>query len=202
MDLPRSPKTDKKVTVETLLQLKRYERPSDDFWSRFDRDLEKRRLQSIVKREPWYRRAFAALVLRPQPTMLMGAASVLAIGVFLYQGFSPQGTATSIESSPVVADSTPVDKQPDETNAFSPVVSSYSGLAMATRQPARISISDADFGVDVIMPRPDSHPMRSFRMDLEPSTFAVPQDKALSYFTDSLSLKPRSVSIPISSGSY
>lgn len=49
------PKNDHpKITVESLLRLKRHEMPDDAFWAGFDRKLEKRIVQSIVQ-EPTYR---------------------------------------------------------------------------------------------------------------------------------------------------
>lgn len=45
-------------TLEQLLRVKRAESPDDDFWKRFDRDLEKKIVRSVVARQPW---PFAAL---------------------------------------------------------------------------------------------------------------------------------------------
>jgi len=41
-----------KLTLEKLLSLKKAERPDDAFWQRFDRDLEKKIVRSVVSREP------------------------------------------------------------------------------------------------------------------------------------------------------
>jgi len=40
-----------KLTLEELLRLKKAERPDEMFWSRFDRDLEKKIVRSVISRE-------------------------------------------------------------------------------------------------------------------------------------------------------
>ncbi|MCC5841776.1 MAG: hypothetical protein JJT96_16805 [Opitutales bacterium] len=54
----------KPVTVEQLLQLKKSERPEPEFWARFERELESKRLRALVQPESfavralrWVRRA-------------------------------------------------------------------------------------------------------------------------------------------------
>jgi len=41
---------DTKITLEELLQLKRAEKPSEDFWQSFDHQLESRRLNALIHR--------------------------------------------------------------------------------------------------------------------------------------------------------
>lgn len=43
-----------KVSLEELLRMKRCERPDQQFWQGFDRELHQRMLQSLVKKDPWY----------------------------------------------------------------------------------------------------------------------------------------------------
>lgn len=50
----KSPDPAKPVNVEDLLRLKRSERPKDEFWNQFDRELHQRMLQTLVKKDPWY----------------------------------------------------------------------------------------------------------------------------------------------------
>jgi hypothetical protein len=44
-----------KVSLEDLLRLKRAERPSADFWPRFERELRAKQLAAIVQKQPWWR---------------------------------------------------------------------------------------------------------------------------------------------------
>ena len=62
------------VTVEALLRLKRNEQPSEDFWSTFENDFERRRLNALLERES-----------PPHPfwTTLLKGASVALPALFL-----------------------------------------------------------------------------------------------------------------------
>ena len=42
-----------KVTLESLLHLKKSERPKADFWESFERDFDRRRLHALVERPSW-----------------------------------------------------------------------------------------------------------------------------------------------------
>jgi hypothetical protein len=43
------------VTLEHLLQLKRAERPSAEFWSQYERELRAKQLAALVEKRPWWR---------------------------------------------------------------------------------------------------------------------------------------------------
>lgn len=43
-----------KVTIEDLLRLKRAERPSPEFWTRFERDLRAKQLAAMIEKRPWW----------------------------------------------------------------------------------------------------------------------------------------------------
>ena len=45
-----SDKGKEKITVETLLQLKRNEKPTEDFWENFERDFHRRRLNALMEK--------------------------------------------------------------------------------------------------------------------------------------------------------
>ncbi|MDX2108780.1 MAG: hypothetical protein SFY80_00925 [Verrucomicrobiota bacterium] len=42
------------ITVEDLIQIKRCEAPSPEFWDTFDRELKAKTLQALVRPQPWY----------------------------------------------------------------------------------------------------------------------------------------------------
>jgi len=44
------------VTVEDLLRLKRAERPPEAFWADFDRGLREKQLAALLPRRPWWQR--------------------------------------------------------------------------------------------------------------------------------------------------
>lgn len=43
--------SESRITLEALIKLKRHEAPEADFWERFDRDLENRRLRALISGE-------------------------------------------------------------------------------------------------------------------------------------------------------
>lgn len=60
MSSPSKP-SNKPVTIEDLLRLKRAERPAAEFWSQFDDALRAKQLAAIVERRPWWRIDFGGL---------------------------------------------------------------------------------------------------------------------------------------------
>ena len=90
----------KPVTLEDLLRLKRAERPSAEFWPRFERELRAKQLAAIVARRPWWselpHRIFSNLSRYHLP---LGATAVLAVTFISLRHYQPA------ESSPVLASS-------------------------------------------------------------------------------------------------
>lgn len=85
--LPKERQAD--VNLEDLLRLKRSERPSDQFWNEFDRELHQRMLQTLVKKDPWYlqvMRCFSGRLM--QSTAVAAAAAVIAM-VVVRPAFQP-----------------------------------------------------------------------------------------------------------------
>jgi hypothetical protein len=71
--------TDKKITVEDLLRLKRAERPPAEFWAKFDAEIRTKQLSAIVSKRPWWdglSRGFAVVRRMQLP---MGAAAAVAL---------------------------------------------------------------------------------------------------------------------------
>jgi hypothetical protein len=71
--------TDRKISVEDLLRLKRAERPPAEFWATFESEIRAKQLSAIVNRRPWWdgiSRVFRAAHRHPVP---VGAAAALAL---------------------------------------------------------------------------------------------------------------------------
>lgn len=84
------------INVGDLLRLKRSERPSDQFWNEFDRELHQRMLQTLVKKDPWYlqvMRGFSGRIL--QSTAVAAAAAVVAM-VVVRPAFQPIIVPTAV----------------------------------------------------------------------------------------------------------
>lgn len=67
--------------VEALLRFKRAEKPDAAFWGRFDAELHQRMLQTLVKKEPWYRQFYYAML---APKAQLGMAASIALFAVLH----------------------------------------------------------------------------------------------------------------------
>ena len=110
------------VTLEDLLRLKRAERPSAEFWNRFDRDLRAKQLAAIVENRPWWHvfsRAFARLSRYHVP---LGATAILALTMISVREFR---TVAPGQVSEKFSSSTPVASMPESA----PLVANEGGSA-------------------------------------------------------------------------
>ncbi len=71
------------VTLENLLKLKRFEKPDAPFWEKFDRQLEAKRLNILLKQEHWAWKAIKTLFRKRLGlcSAMAGAAFTLVIGL-------------------------------------------------------------------------------------------------------------------------
>jgi len=111
-----------KVTLEDLLRLKRAERPSPEFWTRFEEDLRVKQLAAIVEKRPWW----CTLRLPQAGRMLarfqvpLGAAGILTLGLATLATYRSESVSTfSTPASPVVA---AVVREPTAQPAAAPVL--------------------------------------------------------------------------------
>lgn len=66
-----------KVTIEDLLRLKRAERPSPEFWSKFEQELRQKQLTALVKKRRWWHEM--SLLVKQRFYVPAGVTAVLAI---------------------------------------------------------------------------------------------------------------------------
>lgn len=81
-----------KVTLDDLLKVKRAERPSEQFWDKFDQELHQRMLQTLVQKDPLYVQIMRGLTGRfAQMATVAGLAAVivLAAGRFMIDSSTP-----------------------------------------------------------------------------------------------------------------
>ena len=98
------------VTLEDILRLKRTERPPAEFWTQFDRELRAKQLAALVEKRPWWRtislpRMFAGLRRFHLP---LGAAAVLAVTVLSVREY--HGPKSAAIARPVLGPSAVVAK--------------------------------------------------------------------------------------------
>jgi hypothetical protein len=91
---PADPNSDSRPSLEELLRLKRAEQPDPSFWAKFDRELERGIVQSVVRRRPLPERVITFLG-RPAGA-LAGLFLVAALaGVLLTETSSPLSLPTA-----------------------------------------------------------------------------------------------------------
>lgn len=81
------PSQRRKVTVEDLLQLKRAERPDQEFWSKFEVELRQKQLAALVERRPWWQQL--PLVLGRRAYLPLGATAVMAFTLVSVRYYQP-----------------------------------------------------------------------------------------------------------------
>lgn len=112
-DSPRS-----KVTVEDLLRIKRAERPSPDFWARFEQELRAKQLAAIVEKRPWWHAWSRGLIRGSRWYLPAGASAALALSLFAVREYNHSTTPAS-EPAITVAAMTPVTSAPEAAQAAS-----------------------------------------------------------------------------------
>ena len=98
-----------KVTIEDLLRLKRGERPAEEFWSGFERELRQKQLSALLEKRPWWHGApklFARRAYLP-----VGATAILAFTLVSVRFYAPVQVGQIEVASPASAPSL---KQPGE----------------------------------------------------------------------------------------
>lgn len=80
-----------KITVETLLHLKRAERPSAEFWTGFERELRQKQLTALLERRPWWQNLPHLLSRRAY--LPIGATAVIAFTLVSVKYYAPNQVA-------------------------------------------------------------------------------------------------------------
>lgn len=111
MNPPERRSEPNRVTLEELLRVKRAERPSAEFWSRFEQDLRAKQLAAIIEPRPWWLKLRLPQVARTvgRYQMPVGAAAALALGFIVVREYRP-----AADTAPDVAVSASI-AQPAET---------------------------------------------------------------------------------------
>jgi len=84
-----------KPTLEELLRLKRAERPSPEFWNRFERELHQKQLAALVERRPWWQSLPVLLTRRAY--LPIGATAILAFTLVSIKYYTPAQIARTEE---------------------------------------------------------------------------------------------------------
>jgi hypothetical protein len=76
-----SPKDEERLSH--LIQLKRQEKPDEEFWLKFDEEIRSKQLAALVRTQSWYERVGKLSILIARKSAAAAAtASILALGIF------------------------------------------------------------------------------------------------------------------------
>ena len=137
------------VSLEELLRFKRAERPSEEFWGQFDRDLHQRMMQTLVKKDPFLIQLMRGLSGKfVQTTAIAGAALVLALMVI-----RPALPVSNETSRPVMAETTveataPVQQETPAMDTGLVAEADYQIEVLSAPVPASGDGVTHDFGLD------------------------------------------------------
>lgn len=89
------------VKIEDLLQLKRAERPSPEFWSKFDRELRQKQLTALVQKRRWWHDLPVVFSRRVYVPAGMAAAVAFTMVAVRYSGSSTAADIPNLAPAPV-----------------------------------------------------------------------------------------------------
>ena len=162
-----------KITVETLLQLKRNEKPAEDFWDNFEKDFHRRRLNALMEKGTRSAIGFISLF----KALAFALPALLLVGATVFWSRSseqPLSRAVTASSEPVVFDSGEALAQVEIAQPEAAAIPDFS--------PGRVS---NQFVLDAIQTSPSSG--ASFRKVLYTPAIRLSPSNGASYVRDNLS---------------
>src|SRR5688572_6119582 len=94
------PESNRPITIEDLLRLKRAERPPAEFWATFDRELRAKQLAALVGKRPWWQRIPGALSRASRYRVPLGASAVVALTFFTVRDYEPAAPVQEPKNEP------------------------------------------------------------------------------------------------------
>ena len=94
------PESNRPITIEDLLRLKRAERPPAEFWATFDRELRAKQLAALVGKRPWWQRLPAAFAGVSRYRVPIGASAVLALTFLTFRTYESALPALEVQPQP------------------------------------------------------------------------------------------------------
>ena len=157
--------TERKITVEDLIRLKKAERPPAEFWTRFESEMRSKQLSAIVNKRPWWQGLSIAVSVVNRHQLQFGAAAALALtwaGVHyltpstqaVHSGIAAAPAARAIEHAAVAsvpAPSLPAvvrESRPQAVAEVSPQESPATRIAAVTATSSHLTQAPAELAVD------------------------------------------------------
>lgn len=133
---------DSKPTLETLLRLKRAERPTPEFWANFEKELRQKQLTALVEKRRWWH-GWPVLLSR-RVCLPAGAAAAAAFALVAMRHQVPGHVAHPENSAPRIAAADPaVEVLPvTEVASTGSVYEEPAGAAREAGKPVTVSAGD------------------------------------------------------------
>jgi hypothetical protein len=93
--------TERRISVEDLLRLKKAERPPPEFWATFEAEIRAKQLSAIVSKRPWWDGVSRALGAFSRYQLPVGAAAAFALA---WVGVRYAGNHSEVATTPKAAD--------------------------------------------------------------------------------------------------
>lgn len=159
--------TNRRISIEDLLRLKRAERPPAEFWATFESEIRAKQLSAIVNKRPWWdgiSRVVWAVHRHPVP---VGAAAALALAFMgvRYMGGTGGGVAptrTSIAQPVAVATAAAPAARPVARAAALPVETGFAAPAAVPMQAPAVAASESHITQAPVTAATESAPRSPF----------------------------------------
>lgn len=192
-----------KVTVESLLQLKRTERPAADFWVSFERELRQKQLSALVEKRSWWQDLPPWLVRRAY--LPIGATAILTFTLVSIKYYSPtsiagqtddvvqsgSSTLAMSQSTPasVLEQGAPVGAPLFNRAESAPTEEAYESPAFVAKASAQVPSSKVESNVRLVSREPESPSALSIAANL--AHFAQSDPELVNAFLGSRLSPPR-----------
>jgi hypothetical protein len=178
---PQKDTTQKPITIEQLLRLKRLEKPDDHFWERFDDQLHRRMLRTLVNSEPSSIGArFSWLRMR---WLQAGVTVACAIAIFGFFIAYPAWNDTSAKSANALA------SQVDDLDVNAASIASQQ-VPSSNASSIVVAVERMDFGIGQVAnakPSAEGSFSRDFAASAVRVAAAMPMDVyRVDYVSDSV----------------
>lgn len=125
-------------SLEDLLRLKRAERPSPEFWTRFDSELRQKQLSALMERRAWWQ-VWPQQLLQGRALMPASAAAMLAVAVVSFRLAQPTHVAVNTPEIAVPMEQTPALLATAPSPALVSEPSSQEVVAAVQTEPALVA---------------------------------------------------------------
>lgn len=157
------PRQDSKPTLEQLLRLKRMERPTPEFWTRFEAELRQKQLTALVEKRRWWHDL--PVLLNRRLYVPAGAAAVVAFSLVTVRYTAPMRVAEIENTAPRIEAADPAVEMLPATVVASTAGRSEEAVALAPVSPPAVAVR--------VVPENRTPARESVRREISPSARSI-----------------------------